>query len=272
MHLDTDYAFDHLVGSFNWPGMSVTEGETDEGMFINDVTMVFDQKRVAGELLDGSAIYEGAGTYNIGEMVVKVDNEFFKLEKLKVEGIADVVEQNAMNMAIKMSADRVNVAGEAYSDNRLNLHFNGLDIPLMQQIGEISQKMQTAALEGQDVNAYSMQLMNVFMQLIQKGPSIELKDTRIGTEQGPITAALKVTMDKDKLDPNNPMAMMLALDALFDAEAPEAYFAAKGMQGMIDQWAQMNFLVKDNGKLKINATMQNGMTLVNGQPMQGMPL
>jgi len=40
---------------------------------------------------------------------------------------------------------------------------------------------------------------------------------------------------------------------------------------MIDQWAQMNFLVKEGDTLKVNATYSDGAALLNGQPMQGMP-
>jgi uncharacterized protein YdgA (DUF945 family) len=267
IHLDTDLSFEKIVGFARWPGMSAAKGDQQDGVFINGVSFDFNQNLVAGDLLSGSAIYEGEGTYAIEEMVFKEGRNFFKMENFKVKGVADLATENSMDMAIEMSSNQLNVAGEVYSDNTLNLYFKGLDIKLLQQIGEISQNMQTAAFEGQDVNAYNMQLMNAMMQLIQKGPSFELKNTQVRTEHGPIIAAAKVTIDKDKLDPNNPMAMMFAIDALFDAEAPEAYFANKGMQGMIDQWAQMNFLVKDNGTLKINASMQDGMTLLNGQPM-----
>lgn len=271
MHVDTDMTFEKLVGNGSWPGMTVTQGENGEGMSISGVKLDFNQSLVMGNWLDGSAIYEGEGTYAIDEMVFNAAGQFFKMEKLSVKGVADIENETAMNMSIEMRNDSLSVAGEKFSDNRINMYFNGLDMKLMQQIGEISQKMQSAAIEGQDVNAYNMQLMNVMMQLVQKGPSVEIKDIQVGTEDGPITAALNVNIDKEKMDPNNPMAIMLALHAVLDAEAPEAYFAKKGMQGMIDQWAQMNFLVKDNGKLKVNATMQNGMTLLNGQPMQGMP-
>lgn len=271
MHVDTDMTFEKMVGNGSWPGMTITHGDNGEGMSISGVKLDFNQNLVMGNWLDGSAIYEGEGTYIIDEVVFNGVGQFFKMENLSVKGVADVENETSINMAIEMSNATLSVAGEKYTDNRLNMYFNGLDMKLLQQIGEISQKMQAAAIEGQDVNAYNMQLMNAMLQLVQKGPSVQIKDTQIGTEDGLITADLNVNIDKEKMDPNNPMAMMLALNAVFDAEAPEAYFAKKGMQGMIDQWAQMNFLVKDNGKLKVNATMQNGMTLVNGQPMQGMP-
>lgn len=270
MHLDTDVTFEHMVGNASWPGMTVT-GKNDDGFTMNSVKLDFDQTLISGNLMEGTAIYVGEGTYTVGDVVFKQANNFFKMENLVVKGVADVENETSMNMAIEMKTDLVNVAGEKFTDSKLNMYFNGMDLDVLKKMGEISQDMQQAAMMGQDVNAYNMQLMNTMMQLAQKGPRIQMKDTQLITEDGVIKADMDIQVDQQKMDPNNPMAIMMALNAVFNAEAPEAFFAKKGMSPMIDQWAQMNFLVKEGDTLKVSATYSDGAALLNGQPMQGMP-
>ena len=270
MHVDTDVTFEHLVGNAAWPGMTVT-GKNEDGFTMNSVKLDFDQTLISGNLMEGNAIYTGEGTYSVGDIVFKQANNFFKMENFSVKGVADIENETSMNMAIEMKTDLVNVAGEKFTDSKLNMYFNGMDLDVLKKMGEISQEMQQAAMQGQDVSAYNMQLMNTMMQLAQKGPRIQMKDTQLITEDGMIKADMDIQVDQQKMDPNNPMAIMMALNAAFNAEAPEAFFAKKGMSPMIDQWAQMNFLVKEGDTLKVNATYSDGAALLNGQPMQGMP-
>lgn len=270
MHVDTDVTFEHLVGNAAWPGMTVT-GKNEDGFTMNSVKLDFDQTLISGNLMEGNAIYTGEGTYSVGDIVFKQANNFFKMENFSVKGVADIENETSMNMAIEMKTDLVNVAGEKFTDSKLNMYFNGMDLDVLKKMGEISQEMQQAAMQGQDVSAYNMQLMNTMMQLAQKGPRIQVKDTQLITEDGMIKADMDIQVDQQKMDPNNPMAIMMALNAAFNAEAPEAFFAKKGMSPMIDQWAQMNFLVKEGDTLKVNATYSDGAALLNGQPMQGMP-
>ena len=270
MHVDTDVTFKHLVGNAAWPGMTVT-GKNEDGFTMNSVKLDFDQTLISGNLMEGNAIYTGEGTYSVGDIVFKQANNFFKMENFSVKGVADIENETSMNMAIEMKTDLVNVAGEKFTDSKLNMYFNGMDLDVLKKMGEISQEMQQAAMQGQDVSAYNMQLMNTMMQLAQKGPRIQMKDTQLITEDGMIKADMDIQVDQQKMDPNNPMAIMMALNAAFNAEAPEAFFAKKGMSPMIDQWAQMNFLVKEGDTLKVNATYSDGAALLNGQPMQGMP-
>ncbi|WP_144393108.1 DUF945 family protein [Pleionea sediminis] len=269
-HFVSDAGYQTVKGDASWPGLTVT-AEGEDGMTVSGVNLTFDQTLVSGSFVDGTAIYSGAGAYTIDEVVFKDAQQFFKLAKMELGYKSDVQESGeAMDVSMSLKSDLVNVAGEKFTDSSLNIYFNNLDMASMKQLGEISGKMQESALKGENVQGYQMQLMNTMMQLAQNGPNIQVKDTQITTEDGLIKAMLDVNVDKNKVDPANPMSTMMAVDAILEASAPEAFFTKKGMAPMLDQWAQMNYVVKDNGTLKVEATFKNGMPLVNGQPMQGM--
>lgn len=271
MHIDTDASYKQMTGEASWPGMTVSN-KGEDGFTLSGLKLNFDQTLVSGDLLDGTGIYSGDATYAIDEVVFKQAQNFFKMTNMSISGKAEVQESGkAMDVAVSMNSDLVDFFGEKFTDNSINLFFNNLDMDSLKEMGEISGKMQESAMRGEDVSAYQMQLMNTMFKMVEGGPSIQLKDTQVKTEDGVILAKLDVNVDKEKVDAANPMSLMMAVDAALNAEAPEAFFAKKGFAPMLDQWAQMNFIVRDNGTLKVDATFKNGTPMVNGQPMQGMP-
>ncbi|NVJ50986.1 MAG: DUF945 family protein [Gammaproteobacteria bacterium] len=268
LHVDTDVALKDLVVDANWPGFTFTDSR--QRMELQGVNLTVDQTLVTGEALAGTAIYSGEASYSVNKFEMEQGPMVMLMKDMMVKAITDVdpADQNSMNLAIEMKAGEVSASGQSFKDNSINLYMNQLDIPVMQQLGEVSQKMQTAMATGMDASGYNQQLMGLMMKLVQKGPSMELKDTQIGTPEGAIKAEMKVVVDANKIDPKMPMSMMAAVDAKLDAEGPEAFFNKLGLAPMIDQYVQMNFVVKDNGTLRVNATFKDGMPMVNGQPMR----
>lgn len=271
MHVDTDLGFKQLDASGNWPGMSFNDGR---GNFKID-NMEFDSKQtlISGDLLAGTGLYEGYGVYKLGKVEMNKGPEAFLFEDMYMKAATALTgsDKQAMDISMEMKTGKVAVANETFTDATMNLYFKNLDLDTLQQISAVTQKMQAAVMEGLDTSGYNAELSALMMTLVQKGPSIELKDTQVVTTDGPIKAQLAVNVDKDKVDPQMPMAMIAAVDAKLNAEAPEAFFANRGLSPMVQQYEQMNFVVRDNGTLRVEATFQNGQPLVNGKPMQGMP-
>jgi uncharacterized protein YdgA (DUF945 family) len=222
--------------------------------------------------MDGTGIYEGTGYYGIDQVTFKEGMNFFQMDKIEITGSSSVNDETTLDVDMTTKIEALSVAGESFTNNRMTLEFKGLDIATLQEFAKLSQRMQDAMLAGQDVSAYNMQMMNLMTTMLTKGPSVHMSDTSVTTPQGDITAKLDFVVDGNKMDPNNPMAIMTAMSGQFDAEAPEEFFAIRGMAPMLEQWQQMNFIVRENGKVKVNATYQDGMPMINGQPMQGIPM
>ncbi|NVJ59542.1 MAG: DUF945 family protein [Gammaproteobacteria bacterium] len=272
MHVDTDMSFKEVVGGLNWPGITFKEGD-ENGLSISGVKMDFDQQLISGNMLAGTALYQGGGSYSVDSISYREDYNFMQIDDMKAKFDSALAgeQKDALDASFEMSIASLNAMGEKYTDNAIKLYFKGLDLAVLEQFMEQTQKMQAAALEGMDVSAYQMQMMNTLMQLVQKGPSFQMKDTQIVTPDGAIKAQMDVVVDQSKVDASNPMSLMMATSAKFEAEGPEAFFNNKGLGPMIEQYSQINYVVKDNGTLRVNAAFENGQPLINGQPMQGMP-
>ncbi len=268
--INTDINFKQVSGEASWPGMTISKNNED-GFSLSGVKFDFDQTLVTGDVLAGTAIYDGVATYTIDGISFREADHFFKLDNLAMEVKSSVDDQTFMNISMMIKNALLNLNGDKYTNAEFNMHFNHLDIATLQELGKTSQEMQQAALEGQDVSGYNMVLMNQMMGLLQTSPSIKIDNTKVTTMQGDMTAALDFDVDANKMDPNNPMAFMMAMKATFDAVAPAAYFEQRGMGEMIEQWLQANFVVKDNDQLKVNLVYADGMPLLNGQPMAGIP-
>ena len=78
---------------------------------------------------------------------------------------------------------------------------------------------------------------------------------------------MEVSINQDLYDTNNPMTMMVALNAIANGEGPEEFFTNLGMGGQVEQMVQQNFLVRSAGKLKFDFSFKQGQALLNGNPI-----
>ncbi|WP_444995038.1 YdgA family protein [Aliikangiella sp. IMCC44359] len=252
-----------IAGDSTWQGMSVKDG-AEKSFEFGKVTFDIDQQLVIGEMFSPDAIYAGDFNTNITSIALNTNNpaENFSLQNLNLLAKSDVNKEIA-NIKVVVNMKTLESFQQEFKDLVYDLSFENLDTQVLRKINQ-------ALVESQE-NADPMQSMakvqGLLPQLIAKNPIIKINKLGVITKDGEIDSDLELAFDQEVYDPNNPMSMMLAIDAQAKGHAPEAFFTGFGLSQQIEQMIQQKILVRDNNNLTFNFTFKSGQALLNGAPI-----
>jgi len=257
--LDSD---NHILGQGEWDGMSVS----DKGVKVFELGKTrfsMDQKLASGELLSPDAIFVGDFSMNMDRINVLAETpqQNFQMNEISLIATSDINDDLA-NINIVMGAKEMSVIQQQFSDLVYDVSIEKLDVATLQEFNRLM-----AENQGADPMVMAAQFQSVLPKLIEKGPMLKINQIGVNTSEGKITSDMQLTFDNQVYDANNPMTMMLALDAKAKGNAPEAFFTNLGMGANIEQMVQQNFLVRDNDLLKFDFTFKGGQALLNGNPI-----
>jgi len=240
----------------NWKGIIVTDTDNSK-IELADLSIHMDQTSINGEIFGPRALFEGDmqmifKNINIsGTNPVTIEN-FSTTSTSKFRD--DVADYRVIFAAEKLSAMDQIFTDVAYS------------ITMESFSKEVLIAMQEIMMENNapDQNAALQNLQALLPKLIEKNPVIKIDHFGMNTSVGKIDSSVIISVAQEKYDANNPMSLMMAIDAVSNGYAPEAFFTNLGMTSEINSYIEQNLLIRDGDQVKFNASFKDGQVLLNG--------
>lgn len=255
----------HVVAKANWQGMSVSE-PNEANFDIGEMTFSIDQQLVSGKIFSPEALFAGDADAKIANVKFtgKSPAESVDMQDMTLKMNSDI-KQELANVKVLLNVKSVAAIQQTFTDFVYDFSLENLDTKVLLEMNRAMADAQSAQNPNPMAAAAAMQ--SILPKLIEKGPIVKINKLGVTTGQGDIDSNLNVSFNQEVYQADNPMTMMLALDAHAKGRAPEAFFAAFGFTPMIDQLVTQNQLVRDGDNLTFEFTFQNGQPLLNGQPM-----
>lgn len=254
----------HITSSGSWHGMRVVEADATNFSFA-DMSFSMDQQLVSGKLFSPQALFAGDASMTIATIEASGNTpaESVSVQDINVKMNSDI-EQDLADVKVLLNIKSVAAIQQTFTNFVYDFSMENLDTKVLLELNEAVAEAQS------DVNnpmAVAVAMQTILPKLIEKNPLIKINKLGVTTAQGDIDSSLNIAFNQDVYQAENPMTMMLALDAHAAGHGPEAFFAAFGLSPMIDQFVTQNQLVRDGDNLKFEFTFKNGQPLLNGQPM-----
>ncbi len=246
----------------SWQGLTIVEDEQTvveiAGMSINSK-----QQLIRGELFSPMALSIGDMKVTIASFKVNgpTPGNNFVVNNINMSG---AVQEHNQLLAIDMqfNAENISAAGQDYTDFNYHAVLDNLDIEVFQQIQTTLLKLQQLSEQQQMVAM--MDLQALLPKLLDKGPTLKIEQLGVNTSDGAIKTKMTVMFDSNNLDPNNPMSMILALDADAQGHAPEAALQHFGIGTHLEELISQKVLIRGENNLSFKFTFKNGTALLNG--------
>jgi len=252
----------HIEGQLNWKGLSITQSGT-KALSLGEITIETKQQLVNGEMFSPTAIFDGFFTFALSNLNFSGDTpaEAIEMQELQLKVTSDIKTELA-NIGIVANVKTLHAISQTFEDLTYDISLENLDVVSLQKINQLVSDSQ-----GGDPMAMAANVQSLLPQLIEKGPLLKINKIGVQTHAGEIDSNLTLGINQDIYDANNPMTMMLAVDADAKGFAPEAFFTGLGLGANIEQMVQQNFLVRDQEKLSFVFSFKSGQALLNGAPM-----
>ena len=246
-----------------WNGMVVKE--KDQTVFnMGTMQLTGKQKIPNGEVFSPYAMGDGDFEITVDSFEIQPQNpmESVTVETLKITANSKL-NGELMNGGAVFSAKTVKAIQQTFTDFVYDISLENLHVETMKLMNE---QMSSPAAQANPMAAMA-QVQGLLPKLVEHNPILKVNNIGVNTEKGEIKTAMEVRLNQDLYDVNNPMTMMLALNAIANGEGPEEFFTNLGMGGQIEQMVQQNFLVRSAGKIKFDFSFQQGQALLNGNPI-----
>ena len=257
------YTLDGQInGQMTWNGLTISE-ESNSSVELSKLTIETDQQLISGDIFTPSALFNGYFTTSIDLLEITGPSEAEKvsMNALKLNVKSDINDKLA-NFGFVVDVKTLQAIEQSFKDVSLDISFDNLDTPTLTTMNEFMTNNQ-----GQDPMAAAAKMQELLPQLLKHQPLLKINKLGVTTESGDIDSNLQVSINQDIYDPNNPMTMMVALDAEAKGNAPEAFFTNLGMAATIEEFVNQNLLVREQQNLTFNFSFKNGQALLNGNPM-----
>jgi uncharacterized protein YdgA (DUF945 family) len=293
-HLSFSRNFKKIKGTVKLPAVHV---QTPEGSFtMGNIRFSFDLHKLAENFYPGTSSF-AMDLFEIFNARTEKQQRF-QMKKLIVN-LSNQESSNTMS-----SCNTVDVAAIVVDDTIVGpihyaLELSNLDVPSMIKLSNSFRDLQKTvghAPVADMNNVLVRSYLDVLPDLLKASPRMELKDLKVKTDKGIISGKLSIVCDGTKIDTNlNPLTIVSALsanleysmtsDLLLDLltftkkeklmktreqsvstdQIEEQARAASKQQ--IDSLLAQNILVQTNGTLRMKARYENGIILINDQPI-----
>lgn len=246
----------------SWDGMNFNEGAAS--VTIGQLKTSLDQTSITGDLFGANALFEGDASIKLA--TVKVINQN-PMESVDIEGIGitsnSEFDNDVANFSVALGVDKVAAAGQEFTKLIYDLSFEKINKAGLLAMNEQLNQASNAA----DPTLILQKLQETLPLLIESGPVLRINKIGLVTSSGEINTTATISIDKTIYDPQNPLSMMMAVDATASGYAPEAFFTNLGMGAEIYQLIEQKMLLKDGTNVKFEASFKNGEAMLNGGPM-----
>ncbi|QBY04492.1 DUF945 domain-containing protein [Thalassotalea sp. HSM 43] len=252
-----------LVFDGNWLGMTVTAADV-EVLRLGKMDLVGDQQVVRGDIFANTAVMVGDTKVNLAKMnfIDEVTGQSVNISDIEI--ISNSQDKEGMMYAdAKMTAKTIDAMGVKLSDFNYTASINKVDLDVYAEL----QKLLVSGSSTEDPARFAMEVQALIPKFFESSPEIKINNLGVKTEQGDIASKMDITIDESKVDANNPMSLIMALDAKADGSAPIEFFEQLGMGENIEALIMQNMLVQDQEKVKFDFSFNNGQALINGMPM-----
>ena len=248
-----------------WQGLTVTE-PTGQSLVLGVTKTNSKQQLVSGKIFMPDAIFAGefyAKIKNV-DITSPAKTDDVEMTNLKLSAKTEVHE-DAASIYMVANVDTIKAVDQEFKNFTYDLSLENLDTHFLAEVNK-------AVLEAQaggnaDPMASAAKLQGLLPKLVERGPLLKLNQLGMSTKDGEINNQIEISIDQSIYDVDNPMTMMLAIDAKATGHGPEIFFANVGLKEDVDMLIQQNMLVRDQQNLKFDFTFKQGQALLNGTPM-----
>ena len=136
----------------------------------------------------------------------------------------------------------------------------------------IFQEMQKIMVQAQELPEQErmmafMQIQSLLPKMIAKNPEFTIKQLGLNTANGAIASAMNFHFDQTIYDPQNPMSLIMAVNAQAQGEAPKAFFTEIGKADDLNEYISQGLLIEENENVMFEFSFVNGQALLNGMPI-----
>ena len=252
-------------GQMSWSGLQV-KGKDGKKVNISDMTMKMDSQLISGDIYSPAALFGGEFTMSLAQIELVTGNplEDFKMSELSADVNTDV-QPDLTQIKSKLVVKSVNAMAQDFTDIIYDFSIENIDTQVLKEFNSLVAQAQVN--QPADPTIMQNKLQAMLPKLVEKKPEIKINQLGMKTPQGEIATNMMVKVNQDLYDANNPMSMIMALDAKAIGQGPEAFFTGLGMGPMIDQLVSQNMLVRNQELLSFEFVYQQGQALMNGSPM-----
>ncbi|NNJ72902.1 MAG: DUF945 family protein, partial [Enterobacterales bacterium] len=174
------------------------------------------------------------------------------------------IEEDALSGTMKMTIDTIDAMGLSFTDFVYDLTLNSLNVPALQKVNELANKMNAPQMTEQDMQA----LQDALLMLLQGQPEVVINNLGITTAQGDIKNRARVTIDSTLIDPNNPLSLLTALEMQAAGSIPKAFLESMGAMPMIQQYVTEGLVEIESDEVRYDMVFEDGQMLLFGKPYQ----
>ncbi len=247
----------HISMNGNWKGMSL-KSKDNTNVELTDLSIDMEQTSINGEIFGPNALFEGDM-----EMLIKsiksVGPEAINIENFSIKSTSQFRDDVA-DFFVFFGIDKLSIPGQEFTELNYDIGFENFSKESLLELQEVLSEGNNAI----DPTQTMQKLQSLVPKLLEKNPVLKVNHLGMKTSSGEIDSTATISISKDKYDPKNLMSLMMAVDAVANGFAPEAFFTGLGMDADVNALVQQNFLVRDGDQLKFNASFKNGQALLNG--------
>lgn len=249
----------------NWQGFTVSEDNINV-LSITDIDLASKQQVIRGEVFSQYALSTGDVLIDIAEMKIydlttatQMSNSNSKIKIVSSE------HNDLLTIDALISSNKIQVIDNQYNDFNYQVTLANLDIDVFQEMQKIM--VQAQELPEQERMMAFMQIQSLLPKMIAKDPEFIIKKLGLNTANGAIASAMNFSIDQTIYDPQNPMSLIMAVNAQAQGEAPKAFFNEIGKADDLNEYIAQGLLIEENENVMFEFSFVNGQALLNGMPI-----
>jgi uncharacterized protein YdgA (DUF945 family) len=232
----------------------------------------------------------GSGQVRLGQVSLQQQNQpGFELNELRYQ-VSSSLENDQLASQLELQLDSLLLGGESFSDGKLQLQVAGIDAAAVRDLQASTRQIQ-AASAGQQVDPLiqQLQLLGLYSQLFEAGPTVSLQQLALRADQGELLGKGQVTLQDLNLTDGNGFAFdQLNGQLQLDIDLPffQAGFRLVNnlkRQGRGSNPAVLNeqaeqlgggliqkgiFTRREDGGFRLELSLEQGQAELNGQPFR----
>ncbi|TKB45604.1 DUF945 family protein [Thalassotalea mangrovi] len=254
-----------VTTSGQWQGMKIVEDDR-EVLRLGNTELEIAQHFILSDMFSPASLAIGSVKFSLAEAAVlgESDADSMSINDLSVYS-ESAVENELMVSQITADAKDIRFAGQQFTDFNYVMSMENMNINVISKLKQLLVELQSDDPEQQQLLVTGIQQQ--IPHLLVGDPKISIDNLSVNTSAGPIESDLKITVDPQKFDANNPVSMMFAVQAVAHGSAPVAFFEDLGMQANIDDLMQQGVIIRDANRLILSFAFRDGQARINGHPM-----
>ena len=240
----------------NWKGITITDQDNSKVQLV-DLSIQMEQTSINGEFFGAKALFEGDMQMVFENIHISGDNPVI-IENFSTLS-SNKFRDDVVDYSVVFGIDKLSAIGQEFSDVAYSISMESFSTEVILRMQEIMGENNSS-----DPTAILQNFQELLPKLIERNPVIKVDRFGMNTAAGKMESSVTISVAQEKYDANNPMSLMMAIDAVASGYAPESFFNDLGMVSEINSYVQQNLLIRDGDQLRFNASFKDGQVLLNG--------